>query len=99
MLSECKSTEADGITIGLCSYDGSSHNSKSGPPSLSSRVVYGQDLRLPSEFKSKIKHDFFQRDTQVHSLKEFVKELKPVPTRGHAEKKSFAGLQICFGKK
>ena len=52
-------------------------------------LVYGQDLRLPGEFKTKIKHDFFKRDALAHSLKEIVKELRPVPTRVHAEKKSF----------
>ena len=60
-------------------------------------LVYGQDLRLPGEFKTKIKHEFFQRGTLAHSLKEFVKELKPVPTRVYAEKKSFLdkNLQDC----
>ena len=52
-------------------------------------LVYGQDLHLPGEFKTKLKHDFFQRDTLAHSLKEFVKELHPVSTRVHAEKKVF----------
>ena len=60
-------------------------------------LVYGQDLRLPGEFKTKIKHDFLQRDTLAHSLKEFVRELKPAPTRVHAERKSFRdkNLQDC----
>ena len=53
-------------------------------------LVYGQDLRLPGELKTKIEHDFLQRDTLAHSLKEFIKELKPVPTRVYAEKKKFS---------
>ena len=29
-------------------------------------LVYDQDLRLLSDFKTKIKHDFLQRDTLAH---------------------------------
>ena len=60
-------------------------------------LVYGQDLRLPGEFKTETKPDFLQRDTLVHNLKEFIRELKPVSPRVHAEVKSYLdkNLQDC----
>ena len=61
---------------------------KEGFPLSPAELVYGQDLRLPGEFKTQI-----MRENLVQHLKDFISDLKPVPPRVHSEVSTYLDKQ------
>jgi len=63
-------------------------------PCSPAELVYGQDLRLPGEFKVSNVPTIASRDSLVNNLKEFISEIKPVPPRVHLEVPSYLDKQL-----
>ena len=62
-------------------------------------LVFGQDLRLPCEFRPVNQLDFSQRNTVVQKLKEFIQDLKPVPPKAHPEVQTYLDKHLQHCKK
>jgi len=66
-------------------------------PCSPAELVYGQDLRLPGEFKVSNMSNvptIASRDSLVNNFKEFISEIKPILPRVHAEVPSYLNKQL-----
>ena len=63
-------------------------------PLSPAELVYGQDLRLPCEFKTQNMPSVLQRQNLVQHLKNFISDLKPVPPRVHSEVSTYLDKQL-----
>ena len=63
-------------------------------PLSPAELVYGQDLRLPGEFKTQNMPSVLQRQNLVQHLKDFISDLKPVPPRVHSEVSTYLDKQL-----
>ena len=63
-------------------------------PLSPAELVYGQDLRVPGEFKIRNMPSVLQRQNLVQHLKDFISDLKPVPPRVHSKVSTYLDKQL-----